>query len=232
MKRVIFSLLVISFITLHAEEFSALYDRGQEIYENTCKVCHGKDGTPNRELNFAVRPRNLNKTILTYPQIKKIITNGAREYGAHSDIMPAFKYLYTTKDLDSISYFINEKFAKHNLEKVKSLLKQSKKLSLNEQKNMLQVGAKIFKKRCSKCHGTNGDADSPYVMGSIQNEDFIYPYNLQKILLNEDQIFLFAKYGSFFWGSDKSDMPAWEKKYSDVELKSVARYIEEIVKQN
>ncbi len=232
MKIVFLTLLFFSSLILNANDFSSEYQRGEEIYKNTCISCHGLDGIPNKELKLAIRPRNLNKTILNHTQLKKVIANGAREYGAHSDIMPAFKYIYDDEDLSSITRYVYERFAKNNTKKIQNLLKMSTELSLKEKENMLQIGKKVFKKTCSKCHGKTGDADSLYVMGSIKNEDFIYPYNLQKLLLNEDQIFLFAKYGSFFWGSDKKDMPAWKKKYSDAELKSVARYITESIKQN
>ena len=90
---------------------------------------------------------------------------------------------------------------------------------------MLKIGEKIYKKKCSLCHGKQGEGDGTFVKASKKNKDMIYPYNLQRTLLSEEQIFLYAKYGGKFWGTYKNDMPSWKKKYSDVELKSVAKYV-------
>ena len=215
-----------------SKKSSEEYLLGKKLYFETCAACHGEKGVPNRELNLAVKPRNLNKTILLRTQIHKIIKNGAREYGAHSDIMPAFKYLYDDKTLDAITTYVYEEFAHKTENKIKRFLREANALSKNEQRETLVLGKRIFDKTCSKCHGETGNADSLYVKGSKVDKDFIYPYNLTKILLNEDQIFLFSKFGSYFWGSDKSDMPAWKKRYSDKELKSVAKFIQESIKKN
>ena len=80
------------------------------------------------------------------------------------------------------------------------------------------------------CHGITGDGKSDFVEQSKGNKNFIYPYNLQKIILNQDQIFLYAKFGGKYWGTDKDDMPSWKSKYDDTTLKSVAKYINEFIK--
>jgi len=224
------SIFVLLFSAEHKD--SQEYKLGKEFYFQACAACHGKTGTPNQELHLAIRPRNLNKTILLRSQIYRVVKNGAREYGAHSSIMPAFKYMYDDKTLHAISTYVYMKYAKYAQTRIDKHLKEADKLSKTEEKNMLLLGKQIFKKTCSKCHGKMGNADSLYVKGSKIDHDFIYPYNLQKILLSEDQIFLFAKFGSYYWGSDKSDMPEWKNKYSDAELKSVAKFIHESIKQN
>lgn len=231
--KIIFLVLIATLLFSSQEkEYSPEYELGKKLYSDTCAACHGDKGIPNRELKLAVRPRNLNKTILLPEQIHKIIKNGAREYGAHSDIMPAFKYLYDDKTIQAITTYVYKEYANQTKSRINKALKESDSLSKDEQKEMLVIGKKIFDKTCAKCHGETGNADSLYVKGSKLDENFIYPYNLTKIRLNEDQIFLFAKFGSYFWGSDKSDMPAWNKKYSDKELKSVAKFIQESIKKN
>jgi len=208
------------------------YELGKKIYFDACISCHGEMGIPNKELKLAIRPRNLNKTILLRSQIYKVIKNGARVYGAHSTIMPSFKYLYNDKTIKALTTFIYIEYAKNTQVKIDKHLLASNSLSKEEKKSMLKVGKKIFKKTCSKCHGKSGNADSLYVKSSTIDHNFIYPYNLKKLILNEDQIFLFTKYGSHYWGSDSSDMPAWKDKYSDIELKSVANFIQESLNQN
>jgi mono/diheme cytochrome c family protein len=59
------------------------------------------------------------------------------------------------------------------------------------------------------------------------SKEFLYPYNLTKILLSEEQIFLYAKEGGHYWGTDKKGMPSWKKKYDDKTLRSVAHYVKE-----
>ena len=231
MKITLFLSFFILLFSAEAKDFQE-YKLGKKFYFQACAACHGKTGSPNQELHLAIRPRNLNKTILLRSQIYKVIKNGAREYGAHSSIMPAFKYIYDEETLHAITTYVYIEYAKNTQTKITQHLKKADKLSKDEEKNMLLVGKHIFKRTCSKCHGEMGNADSLYVKGSNVNHDFIYPYNLQKILLNENQIFLFAKFGSYYWGSDKSDMPEWGNKYSDAELKSVAKFIQESIKQN
>lgn len=201
------------------------YKMGEDIYQQTCVSCHGETGNTNPEMKLVVKPRKLSKTILTKEQSFEIIKEGARYWGAHSDIMPAFKYVYSDEQIEAVSVYITEKFNHDRDEKIKKLLDESEKVELADEK-MLKTGKKIFKRNCSLCHGVTGNGESVYVEQSKQNNQFIYPYNLQRTLLNEDQVFLYAKYGGHFWGTDKTDMPSWKKKYNDTKLKSVARYIE------
>lgn len=226
------ALLLLLFYSLYAQEsLLSKYERGESIYIKTCVACHGKNGTPNKDFKLIVRPRSLNKTILLPEQLYRVIKDGARAYGAHSDIMPAFKYVLQEKDLRAVSYYVSKRFAQDSHKNIKELLKEPY-TSINQDNDSSRLtGEKIFKKRCANCHGVSGDAKSPYVKGSIIDENFIYPYNLQKLLLNEKQIFLFTKYGSHYWGSYKEDMPAWGAIYTDEELKSVAQYVNEFIKK-
>ncbi len=204
---------------------------GKEIYEQTCISCHGKDGETNPEIQLVIKPKKLQKTLLTKEQSFKVIKYGAYYFGAHADIMPAFQHVYDDEKITAVSLYISEVFNADREEKVKYLLDSSTKLTENEKVNMLGVGKKIFQKRCAKCHGVLGDGESEYVKQSKADKNFIYPYNLTRTLLSEQQIFLYAKFGGHFWGADKFDMPSWKNKYDDIELKSVAKYIEEEIKK-
>jgi len=204
---------------------------GKEIYEKTCISCHGKNGETNPEIQLIVKPRQLQKTLLTQEQSFKIIKYGAHYFGAHADIMPAFKYVYNDEKIAAVSLYISEVFNADREEKIKYLLKHSIKLTKDEKVNMLDLGKNIFQKKCAKCHGVLGDGKSEYVAQSKTDKNFIYPYNLTRTLLSEQQIFLYAKFGGHFWGSDKSDMPSWKHKYNDIQLKSVAKYVEKEIKK-
>ena len=197
-------------------------DNGREIYEQTCISCHGVNGDSNTNMNLVVKPRQLRKTILNQHQIYKVIKDGAREYGSKSDIMPSFKYVYSDEELQNVAYYVFTAFAKEQNSYYKKLEKEANLVT-----NLsLKKGKKFFTKKCSLCHGIKGDGESQYVELSRGDINFIYPYNLQKIILDENQIFLYSKFGGKHWGSHTNDMPSW-KKYDDMTLKSISRYIKE-----
>jgi len=198
---------------------------GAAIYKVTCVSCHGVDGETNKAMQLVVNPRKLDQTILTQAQSFKVIKEGGHHWGAHSDLMPAFKYIYSDKQIDSIALYITETFNPNRNEKVQKLLQEAEALKSEDEAKIAKKGKKIFKRNCSMCHGISGNGESEYVEQSKADNTFIYPYNLQRTLLTEDQIFLYAKFGGHYWGTDKDDMPSWKKKYDDFTLKSVARYI-------
>ena len=218
----IFLFFIVSSILLFSNETKLEY--GKKIYYKTCVSCHGEKGISNPQMRLVVNPRNLSKTILNKEQAVKIIANGAHFYGAHADIMPSFKSVYDKKEIEAVAEYIVKTFRPNQEKRIYQLLEQSQKLNFSEKK-MLEIGEKIYKKKCSLCHGKQGEGDGTFVKASKKNKDMIYPYNLQRTLLSEEQIFLYAKYGGKFWGTYKNDMPSWKKKYSDVELKSVAKYV-------
>ncbi len=232
MKRVISTLVLVSlslYGSSHKED--ERYRVGKAIYEETCISCHGVDGNTNPDMQLVVKPRKLSKTILTQEQSVKIISEGAHYWGAHADIMPAWKYVYDKEQIEAVAYFISKEFNANRDERVQKLLDESQKVTQNDKKNMLKVGEKIFKKNCSLCHGITGNGESEYVEKSKSSNIFIYPYNLTRTLLTQEQIFLYAKFGGHYWGTYKSDMPTWKKKYNDIKLKSVAKYVKEKIVQ-
>ncbi len=222
MKLLILFFLPFTLFALEYDEYS--FENGQRIYNQTCISCHGANGNSSTNMQLIVKPRDLTKSILNQEQIYLVIKNGSHKYGAKSDIMPSFDSVYKDDDLQDSALFIYEKFTKQkNSKRYITQAKQIKNISLS-------LGKKIFLKNCSLCHGVNGDVKSEFVEISKQTSKFIYPYDLRKIILNEEQIFLYAKYGGQYWGTNKNDMPSWQKKYDDKTLKSVAKYIHEIIK--
>lgn len=207
------------------------YEDGKKIYNKTCVSCHGEKGETNPMMQLVVKPRQLNKTILTPEQSFLIIKEGARHWGAHSDIMPTFKYVYEDYEIADVNHYISKAFNQGRDERVKKLLDASEAISDNQKSKMFKMGKKIFIRNCSMCHGLTGDGESEYVEQSKDNDTFIYPYNLQRTLLNEDQIFLYAKFGGKFWGTHEDHMPSWKRKYNDFQLKSVAKYVNENIKK-
>jgi mono/diheme cytochrome c family protein len=227
------ALLLTSFIAANAQMNEAkMMEVGKKIYEETCISCHGADGNTNPDIQLVVKPRKLTKTILTENQAFKIIKDGAHTYGSHADIMPTFKYVYSEAKIKAVAHYVSKTFNAHRDERVQKLLDEATKLTKEDEEKMLKVGKKIFQRKCGMCHGATGNGESEYVEQSKSNKNFIYPYNLQKILLSEDQIFLYAKFGGKFWGTAKDDMPSWKRRYNDVQLRSIAHYVATQIKKS
>ena len=220
---IIFIIFIHSLLALELDDYS--FEDGEKIYNETCISCHGENGDAKTYLHLTVRPRSLTKSILNMEQIFLVIKNGSHEYGAKADIMPSFGSVYSDEEIYSVAYFVFEKFTKQK--NSKKLIQDASKLEYGSPK----IGKKIFKRNCSLCHGIKGGCKSEFIRISKQSKKFIYPYNLQKIILDENQIFLYAKYGGKFWGTFKNDMPSWQKKYDDKSLKAVAKYINEYIKK-
>ena len=221
--------LSISFALLYSNDY--MFEEGKVIYETTCVSCHGTDGKTNPEMALIVRPRQLNKTILSSEQSFQVIKEGAHFWGAHSDIMPTFKYVYKDDEIETVTHYISKKFNSNRDERVSKLLEESDVISDADKSKMMKTGKKIFNRNCSMCHGLTGNGQSDYVEQSKEQANFIFPYDLRRTLLSEDQIFLYAKFGGKYWGTMENDMPSWSRKYNDFKLKSVAKYVNEKIKQ-
>lgn len=227
MRNILILSLFLSSFVLADELDEYNFKNGEDIYKQTCISCHGADGKAQTNMNLVVKPRDLTKTILDHDQIYKIVRDGSHVWGSKSDIMPSFKSVYSDEDLIDVAYYVSQNFAKPRSSEVNQLLNDAKKLNNTSMKK----GKKVYLRNCSLCHGLKGDGNSVYVEQSKEQDNFIYPYDLTKILLTKEQIFLYAKYGGKFWGTDKNDMPSWKKKYDDETLKSVAEFITEHIQQ-
>ena len=89
-------------------------------------------------------------------------------------------------------------------------------------------GKQIYENGCLYCHGETGMGDG---IASKNPKNYFFPKNLNKIILTEEQVFLIAKHGAHYYGALKEDMPAWGIKFSDEELKAVAKYIKTTFKR-
>lgn len=89
-------------------------------------------------------------------------------------------------------------------------------------------GEKIYKSSCLFCHGESGMGDG---IASKKPENYFYPKNLNKTILSEEQIFLVAKHGAYYYGALKQDMPAWGVRHNDEELRAVAKYVKDTFKR-
>ena len=217
--RIILLYCVLVLTSLYS--FSPIFDEGKELYKATCISCHGENGKGNSTIKLVVKPRDLQLSPLSEQQSYKIIKFGAHYFGANSDIMPSFKEVYNEHQLHALAYYIT-----HAFQSQKEDLPAYQQIAISQEikTKMLHKGKKIYRRNCSWCHGTDAKGDGE---ATHNPELSIFPYNLRKTLLNNKQIFLYAKHGGKFWGTYKNDMPNWFPKYDDFILKSVTRYIEE-----
>jgi len=198
------------------------YQMGAKIYKETCLSCHGADGNGNPHVSFIVNPRKLTQTILTQEQAYEIIKDGAHAMGAAADIMPSFKSVFNEEELHAVAHYIYKKFDPKAQERIDEHYANSDVVPEEKVEKMLKRGKKIYNRNCSWCHGIDGNGNGE---ATRNPEMSIFPYNLVKSLLDEKQMFLYAKHGGKYWGTRKEDMSAWEKKYDDYTLKSVIKYI-------
>jgi len=215
------SLLVLLAISIIASETQ--YNLGKNIYLQSCVSCHGISGKADTNIKLVVRPRSLQDTLLDEEQTYLIVKKGAKYWGSASDMMPSFESIYDEIELRAVTHYISSAFNPNAKIKVTKLYAQSDKIPQDREAKMFKRGHKIYKRNCSWCHGLDGKGDGE---ATHNPEKSIFPYDLGKTLLTNEQMFLYAKYGGKFFGTDKDDMPSWKKKYDDYTLKSVIKYID------
>ncbi len=218
---IIISALLLGSLQSYASDDLA---EGKSIYNATCVSCHGVTGASDTNIQLTIKPRRLKDSILSAEQMAKIISDGSHAHGAHFDIMPAFKYVYEEEQIENVAQYVSQTFNTDRNAKVKKLLSESDAKKIDAKKAH-KIGKKIFKRNCSLCHGLKGDGNSIYVEQSKENKESLFPYDLRKTVLDEDQIFLVLKFGAHYWGADKKDMPSWSRKYDDTKLRSVAHFV-------
>jgi mono/diheme cytochrome c family protein len=227
MKKLVYStLLCASFLYANSVDPDILKE-GKELFEQTCISCHGANGKGETGMQLIVKPRDLSKSLKTEKQMYNIIRDGARHWGAKSDIMPAWSSVFNEDQLQAVTKYISVTFNSGVDEKIKKLDKESDAEVIGNAK-LDKWGEKIFNRNCKFCHGSEGHGDGIATKSPV---DSIFPYDLSKTQLTKTQIFLYTKYGSKYFGTHKSDMPAWGKKYSDVKLRAVAKYIDEVIRK-
>jgi mono/diheme cytochrome c family protein len=222
---ILITLLISSSFALSHQEQLVL---GGKLYKETCISCHGAKGKGNDNVNLIVKSRKLSETILTKEQTYRIIREGAHYWGAKADIMPAFKYVYKDFEIEAISTYISEIFNPNIEKRIKQKCNECEKIKPEQKPKMLKRGKKIYKRNCSWCHGKKGKGDGVATTSPV---DSIFPYDLTKTLLTQQQIFLYVKYGGKAWGTHKNDMPSWKKKYDDFTLRSVVKHVDEVLRK-
>jgi mono/diheme cytochrome c family protein len=223
MRHILIGLLATTTLAL------ADVDNGKHVYEEACISCHAKDGKGVEGLKFKIKPRDLTKSILNKEQAYKIIKKGTNHYGSSQNIMVGFEGIYSDSSLMDVADYLVDVLAKDTQKKAKNYYAESDEIADDKKAKMLKKGRKIYLRNCSWCHGIHGKADGA---ATKTPPDSIYPYDFTKTILTQEQIFLYSKYGAHEWGAYSTDMPAWSRKYDDFTLKSVSKYIDEVINKS
>lgn len=202
--------------------------RGERLFNDNCASCHvGRMDVSST--SFAVNPRNLELSLLSQEQMYNIVKKGTAYYGSKTDYMIGYENIYTDDEIKDIVAYIH-KSLNVNYKEAKKLYEQAAKMPKDKSKEeILEDGRKVYLKRCIHCHGASGKADGVAVKASNGN---LFPYDLTKTLLTDEQKFLFTKYGSKHFGASRDDMPAWGGVYSDEAIHSVVEYIKVMVEKS
>ncbi len=223
MKTIVAMTVLVSTLLFAGDINTTLMKQGEAIFQQTCIGCHGADGKGVEQGGFNVQPRNLSKTILSEEQIFHVAKKGAFYWGAVVTGMPAWEYVYDDASLHAVAHYIYHTFGKKSSDEAKAYEYDSSSLS----EKVIKRGKKIYSRTCAYCHGKQGHGQG---VATYNPEQSIFPYDLTKIILDEKQIFLFAKHGGEHWGSQSDDMPAWGVKYDDETLMGIAKYVEDHLK--
>jgi hypothetical protein len=65
----------------------------------------------------------------------------------------------------------------------------------------------------------------------IKNITLLATKNPNDSTIDKKQMFLYVKYGGKYWGTYKDDMPSWKIKYSNYTLKSMVKYVDEVIRK-
>lgn len=227
MKKV-FLVFLLSCFALASQVNKEKYAMGEQLYKETCISCHGMDGKAKTGMQLIVKPRDLSLTLLDEEQTYLITKDGAHHWGAKADIMPAFKQVYNEEQLRAIAHYITHKFNPNLDARIKKLCSECEKEPVGQDAKMEKWGKKIYKRNCQFCHGITGKGDGVATTSPV---DSIFPYDLTRTLLTKKQVFLYVKYGGKHFGTDKEDMPSWSRKYNDFKIRSVAKYVDEVLRE-
>lgn len=213
--------------TLAKEEVRDI-ENGKTLFNDNCVSCHvGR--TEVYSTSHAVNPRDLKLSLLSEEQMYHIIKKGTKYYGSLTDYMIGYENIYSDKEIKDIVAYIHKEL-NENFKLAKELYDKSEKIPADKsQEEILNDGRKVYLKRCIHCHGASGKGDGVAVKASNGN---LFPYDLSKTLLTDEQKFLFTKYGSQHWGASRDDMPAWGNVYDDYQIHSVIEYINSMLNKS
>lgn len=203
-------------------------ERGERLFADNCASCHVGRMEAFSD-SFRVNPRDLTLSLLDQEQMIATVKKGTQFYGSATDYMIGYEGIYSDDEIRDIIAYVHKELNTGN-KKANRLYAEALPISSEKtEEEVFEEGRKVYLRRCIHCHGPHGKGDGIAVKASMGN---LFPYDLTKTLLTDEQKFLFIKYGSKEWGTERDDMPAWGRVYDDHSIHSVVNYINHIKKVN
>lgn len=203
-------LLIVSLPTVSANPPLAF--EGRKLFVSYCQLCHGTEGKGDGQLAKAmkIKPADLTTTVRSRSDtiLKKIITGSGKQtitgrdrHNLLSDAMPEWKDIFDEKQIDSLIAYLR--------------FMGNKKFDLMGDP---EIGAQLYQKYCSVCHGVEGDGDGIMTnLIGISPMDHTNPNETNR--LNNQQLA-----NSIIKGNGRF-MPAWEGILSDTDIEGLVSYI-------
>lgn len=134
---------------------------GRDIFQKTCSVCHGDDGSAGTWVAESLNPRPRD---FTKPKVKEFLTRERMFHSIHNGrpntAMQPFRHQLSEKQIHSVIDYIRAKLMK--IDVFKELLKDSPSAAKAAGKFMVSTkgGEELYRTTCSVCHGDKGNADT------------------------------------------------------------------------
>lgn len=190
---------------------------GRDLYQKTCSVCHGDNGSAATWVAESLNPRPRN---FTDPEVieflnRKRMFNSIRN-GRPNTAMQPFRHQLSDDKIHSVIDYVRAKLMK--IDVFKERLKVSPKPA-GKSKVSVSGGETLYRTTCSVCHGDKGDANT-WVSGSLnpKPKNFTDPEVIKA--LDRNRMIM-----SVTNGRPNTAMQPFGKQLSDVQIAAIVDYI-------
>ena len=170
--------------------------RGQDLYAHNCASCHGPKGEGDGPGATGLHPppANLAEHFYRYNRVTFALFNGI-----DGTSMPAWRDM-SRVDLSALATAVRGLYIEKPEQPVS--------------KEVLDLGARVYKENCVQCHGSEGAGDG-FAVGQLR----IVPADLRDGRASLDLTLRVLRNGV-----DGTQMAPWTDRLSDAEIEAVARY--------
>jgi mono/diheme cytochrome c family protein len=202
-------------------------DEYARIYQESCSVCHGDDGTGAKwgQASLSAKPRDFTSTAskaeLTRERMIVSVTNGRP-----GTPMPGFASQLSPQQIEGIVDYVRARFMNAvTAADMPATIDSNNGGDYHDQPfpNMLsghfERGRALYFVNCIECHGVAGDGNGPrayFIFPKPRN--FKDPATQQT--LNRPRL-----YSGIADGVIGKEMPAWSKVFSDQDIADVAEFV-------
>ena len=202
------------------------------IYQESCSVCHGDDGTGAvwGQVSLATAPRNFT-TELSRRELTRDRMIASVTYGRPGSPMPGFGTQLSTAQVEAIVDYVRARFMTATPDTAvhgSSALARSNPVASSEYHKLpypdglsgqFERGRAFYMANCVTCHGMDGGGDGPRAYFIFPRpRSFTEPATQQ--ILNRPALFRGIKDGVL-----RREMPAWGKVMDDQDIADIAEYV-------